>query len=179
MMGFTGEEVADILRGIDIEDSELESMKREIQRWYNGYLFEVDGKARIYNSDMVLYFAKEYQKRGKYPKSLLDTNISSDYGKIGKLFRIGGEENERWKILEKLLHGETVSAQLTEQFSFARKFSRDDFLSLLFYMGLLTIDKADLSEVKLQIPNEVIRELYFEYFLAQIQLQTQLGNKCS
>lgn len=174
MLGFTEFEVKAILKGIEIPDSEISGMMVEIRHWYNGYLFEADGKERMYNSDMVLYFAKEYQKRRKYPKSLLDTNISSDYGKIGKLFRLGGEEAKRWKTLENLLSGEEVSAQLTEQFSFARKFNEFDFLSLLFYMGLLTIKEADLSKLKLQIPNEVIRELYYQYFLEQIQLHASL-----
>ena len=174
MMGFKQEEVRGILKGIEIADAELDEMMNEMRKWYNGYLFDADGKERMYNSDMVLYFAKEYQKRRKYPKSLLDINISSDYGKIGKLFRLGGEESKRWEILQRLLRREEVAVQLTEQFSFARKFNRDDFLSLLFYMGLLTIQKADLSEMRLQIPNEVIRELYFQYFLEQIQFQTSV-----
>ena len=174
MLGFTEQEVIEILKGIHITDEDIDVMMDEVRRWYNGYLFEENGKERMYNSDMVLYFAKEYQQRGKYPKSLLDTNISSDFGKIGKLFRIGGQEGERWNILEDLLNGTPVSAQLTEQFSFERKFSQDDFLSLLFYMGLLTIKEADLSQVNLQIPNEVIRELYFQYFFEQIQLRNEL-----
>ena len=174
MMGFTEVEVKDILKGIGIQSSEMVGMMAEIRKWYNGYLFEAEGKERMYNSDMVLYFAKEYQKRQKYPKSLLDTNISSDYGKIGRLFRLGGEESSRWKLLQDLLNGEDVSTQLTKQFSFARKFNEYDFLSLLFYMGLLTIQEADLSKLKLQIPNEVIRELYYQYFLEQIQLQASL-----
>lgn len=41
-------------------------------------------------------------------------------------------------------------------------------------MGLITIQEANLSEVQLQIPNEVIRELYFRYFLDQIQLCNKL-----
>ena len=174
MLGFTESEVKDILRGIQIAEEDLEEIMEEIRRWYNGYLFHHKGKSRMYNSDMVLYFAKEYQQQGSYPESLLDTNISSDYSKIGKLFRIGGQESERWKILENLLNGTPVSAQLTEQFSFERKFTQDDFLSLLFYMGLLTIKEADLSQVALQIPNEVIRELYFQYFLEQLQLRNDL-----
>ncbi|MEZ4852000.1 MAG: AAA family ATPase [Bacteroidia bacterium] len=174
MMGFTQEEVRGILKGVEIADSELDGMMDEMRKWYNGYLFDADGKERMYNSDMVLYFANEYQKRRKYPRSLLDINISSDYGKLGKLFRLGGEESKRWDLLQRLLRGEEVSAQLTEQFSFARKFTEYDFLSLLFYMGLITIKKADLSEVQLQIPNEVIRELYYNYFLEQIQFQKNL-----
>ena len=164
MMGFTEAEVIEILKGIEIADENIEGMMDEIRRWYNGYLFHHKGKARIYNSDMVLFFAKEYQQQGAFPESLLDTNISSDYGKIGKLFRLGGQEDERWQTLEDLLNGTPLAAQITEQFSFERRFTEYDFLSLLFYMGLLTIKEAYRSGVHLQIPNDVIRQLYFQYF---------------
>jgi hypothetical protein len=174
MMGFTEYEVKEILTISGVGDDELKEMMEEIQRWYNGYLFHHRGKKRLYNSDMVLYFAKEYQQNQRYPENLLDTNISSDYGKIGKLFRIGSEESSRWSTLQDLLDGKTVSAKLTEQFSFDRRFDKDDFLSLLFYMGLITIKDSDLSELNLQIPNEVIRELYYQYFLEQLNLQNNL-----
>lgn len=169
MMGFTEEEVKGILEKIEIADSEIAGMMDEIRTWYNGYLFEADGKERMYNSDMVLYFAKEYQARGKYPKSLLDTNISSDYGKLGKLFRLGGEESQRWDMLQDVLSGKDIYTQITEQFSFARKFTAYDFQSLLFYMGLLTIKEAYRSGIHLQIPNDVIRQLYFQYFSELLQ----------
>ncbi|MEZ4848333.1 MAG: AAA family ATPase [Bacteroidia bacterium] len=179
MMGFTESEVEEILMRLEIKDEELKSMMDEIRSWYNGYLFDTEGKRRMYNSDMVLYFAKEYQSRGKYPKSLLDTNVSSDYGKIGKLFRLGGEEAKRWELLQELLSGKDIYAQLTEQFSFARKFTESDFLSLLFYMGLLTIKEPYRSGLHLQIPNDVIRQLYFQYFAEllerRLEFQSEMG----
>ena len=164
MMGFTEEEVGDILKSIDIPISKIDEMTEEIRRWYNGYLFHPRGNKRVYNSDMVLYFATEYAQYQNYPENLLDTNISSDYGKIGKLFRLGGEESGRLKILEQLLKEKDIYTQLTEQYSFARKFTEYDFLSLLFYMGLLTIKGTYRSGIHLQIPNDVIRQLYFQYF---------------
>ena len=40
---------------------------------------------------------------------------------------------------------------------------RDNFISLLFYFGLLTIKSADAAEPLLAIPNETIRRLYYDY----------------
>nr|WP_243449213.1 PD-(D/E)XK nuclease domain-containing protein [Clostridium butyricum] len=45
-----------------------------------------------------------------------------------------------------------------------KDFDEDDFKSLLFYLGLLTIYKPDLGDVILTVPNNVIRELYFDFF---------------
>jgi hypothetical protein len=40
---------------------------------------------------------------------------------------------------------------------------------LLFYLGLLTIDKRILSRVKLKVPNYVIKDLYFGYFEKKVR----------
>jgi len=45
-----------------------------------------------------------------------------------------------------------------------KDFTTDDFKSLLFYLGLLTIDKRVLSFTKLKVPNYAIKGLYFGYF---------------
>jgi len=45
-----------------------------------------------------------------------------------------------------------------------REFTRDDFISLLFYLGLLTIKKPIPGELSLTIPNYVIKGLYFDLF---------------
>lgn len=177
MMGFTEDEVMEILQGIGILDADLNGMMAEIQKWYNGYLFHHRGKKRMYNSDMVLYFAKEYQQQQGYPESLLDTNISSDYGKIGKLFRLGGQDSFKSKILSDLLSGKDIYTQLTEQFSFERKFTEYDFLSLLFYMGLLTIKGTYRSGIHLQIPNDVIRQLYFQYFAELLERRVEFRSE--
>ncbi|MEG1704914.1 MAG: PD-(D/E)XK nuclease domain-containing protein, partial [Niameybacter sp.] len=55
-------------------------------------------------------------------------------------------------------------AVITSQFSMEKDFEEDDFKSLLFYLGLLTIEREDLGDVLLTVPNNVIRELYFEFF---------------
>ena len=101
MMGFTEAEVVEILRMVGMEESLIDTALAELRIWYNGYLFESRASTRMYNSDMVLFFANEYHQKARYPDTLLDTNISSDYSKIHQLFRLGGEEKERWDLLEK------------------------------------------------------------------------------
>ena len=57
MMGFKEAEVKTILQGIEVPDEELEEVQDKIKQWYNGYLFSKYADERVYNSDMVLYFA--------------------------------------------------------------------------------------------------------------------------
>ena len=174
LMGFTEGEVEDILRGIDVTEAELPKLMRDMKRWYNGYLFNSEAKDRLYNSDMVLYFANEYSQTRAYPKKMLDFNIASDYSKIRKIFRIGGFENNKLAILDKLIRGERVLFDLTDQFSFEKKgFLLEDLLSLLFYMGFLTIKKGWGDKYEMEMPNKVIRDIYFDYFLQVIEEKAQ------
>ena len=57
-----------------------------------------------------------------------------------------------------------IRTDITAQFSFERAFTQQDFLSLIFYMGLLTIQGSDLGYPLLGIPNAVVEKLYFDYF---------------
>ncbi|TAE46988.1 MAG: AAA family ATPase, partial [Bacteroidetes bacterium] len=174
MMGFREGEVAQLLAHMEIEDPGIPGIVDMLRHWYNGYCFSDEScENRVYNPDMVLYYTKEYLSRGHSPKEMLDTNIASDYGKIRKLFSVGGQENERIAVLEKLLEAGEISASMTAEFSFEKAFDTNDFLSLLYYMGMLTIKGPDLAEVRLGIPNAVIQQLYFRYFAQLVREHTE------
>ncbi|MCS7035374.1 MAG: hypothetical protein NZM41_01775, partial [Saprospiraceae bacterium] len=55
----------------------------------------------------------------RYPERLLDINVSSDYGKIGRMLRVG-DEKANWQLLEQLLEDGCAQAAPTVQFSFER-----------------------------------------------------------
>ena len=166
LMGFKKEEVEEILLGVGVEEANLKKVMSDIKKWYNGYLFNVKAEEQLYNSDMVLYFAQYFLQNKSYPEEMLDINIASDYTKIRKMFQIGGKEAEKIPILEKFIKNERVLITLTAMFSFEKQgFPMEDLLSLLFYMGFLTIKKKWGTQYELTIPNKVIRDLYFDYFL--------------
>ena len=75
------------------------------------------------------------------PEHLLDMNIASDYGKIGRLLEIKSPMSNI-AVLKDIVYKGEVTAQITAQFSMEKEFTRDDFISLLFYLGLLTIKKT-------------------------------------
>ena len=45
----------------------------------------------------------------------------------------------------------------------------EDFKSLLFYLGLLTIKGEDFGDAILDTPNNVIRELYFDFYAKRLE----------
>ena len=162
-MGFNEKEVSQFLDFVEVPENELDSTLADLRAWYNGYLFHQDTINRLYNPDMVLFFSVEYDQLKRYPENLLDTNISSDYGKIRRMFNIGSEEGN-YKVLEEIMQNGEIEATITQQFSFEKKWTRDDFISLLFYMGLLTIKKMQFGLLTFSVPNHVITELYYKYF---------------
>ncbi len=145
-----------------------------MSRWYNGYLFNVELKERIYNSDMVLYFAKNFNiDTCHYPREMLDDNIVSDYGKILQFFAIG-DSDSNYEVLEELITNGEIVAEHIRKFDIAKDFNRNDFISLLFYMGFITIQGIDLAETRFVIPNYVIEQLYFEYFKVELEQRSQI-----
>jgi hypothetical protein len=168
MVGFEEREVEGILAGVEMPIEELPATLNDMRLWYNGYLFCADLDKRLYNPNMVLYFAGEYAERRKYPRDMLDPNIASDYSKIQKLFSIQGNENKYLDVLKELLETGEVTATLTNQYSFDRGFSQNDLVSLLFYMGFLTISKENLGAYTFSFPNYVIKKLYADYFFNSI-----------
>jgi hypothetical protein len=141
--------------------------------WYDGYMFEEDAQERLFNPDMVLYFLQQYGIRNRYPTVMLDTNVVSDYRKIRNIFRIGNVESQRLRLLDALVKEGYVDFNLTQLFNLEGEFTNSDFLSLLFYMGMLSFERRMGISWRCRIPNYVIKKLYFEYFTS-VQLANTL-----
>jgi Predicted AAA-ATPase/PD-(D/E)XK nuclease superfamily len=163
MMGFTHAEVKTLLEGIGIPSEKIPTMMSDLAEWYDGYQF-AEGEKPLFNPDMILYFLKEYSIKGEYPTEMLDSNIITDYQKIRNIFNIGEGETDRFSLLNELVEVGYIDFPLTRIYNLVHRFNEDDFLSLLFYMGLLTFKEAGSSDWRFQIPNYVIKKLYFEYF---------------
>jgi len=164
MMGFTVTEIEHLIRLVLPADMYTPNLVQMLREYYNGYLFSEDAQVRLFNSDMILSYIKSYLARHKPPEKLLDMNIASDYGKIDRLMRLKSPE-QNIAILQEILDAGYVQARLTDQFSMERRFTSDDFKSLLFYLGLLTIKENMPGMVSLQIPNFVIHGIYADFFL--------------
>jgi Predicted AAA-ATPase/PD-(D/E)XK nuclease superfamily len=168
MVGFEQKEVEGILVGIEMPIEDIPATLEDMRLWYDGYLFSPNLTKRLYNPNMVLYFAEEFSELRKYPQDILDANVASDYGKIKKLFSIQGKEAQYAEVLKELLERGEVAASLTRQFNFELGFTKDDLVSLLFYMGFLTIKSEKLNRYTFSFPNYVIKKLYGDYFFNSI-----------
>jgi len=146
----------------------------DLTAWYNGYRFDVDAEETVYNANMVLYFLDKFQMDScTYPKKMLDENIASDYGKLMGLFGIGSRD-DNYAVLDELIKQGTVTATQRRRFDFDKGFDRDDFVSLLAYMGFVTLSRETLAGEVFSIPNHVIGELYFQYFKVELERRNQI-----
>ena len=158
MMGFTQEEVEWLMAETGV-DPDL--IKVDMEAYYNGYLFHKDGKHRVYNPAMILYFFKQILEEGTPPRDLIDQNLKTDYGRLQKLV-----QNERNRdTLIQIMKDDSVVAEIAQQFPADMMNDDDFFVSLLFYMGLLTIKRTYMYQLELGIPNYSIRTLYWEYLM--------------
>ena len=164
MMGFTEEELKELMNEQRITQKEQESLLPIMKENYDGYKFAIKGKEKIYNSNMTLYFLKNYIRFREIPTQLIDMNITSDYSKLGSMLDLcKGEERE--KVIEKTISGEGIISEITQKFNPAMEFTETDLVSMLYYLGYLTIVGDIFEKPILKIPNNVMKEIYSEYFL--------------
>ena len=164
MIGFTKQELIKIMESQEIAKEKQEELLPIMEENYDGYRFSKDVETKLYNSNMCLYFLDSYTSLGKVPEELVDTNIASDYSKIGNMLRLCRNEN-RLDIIEKTLSGEGIATTLVRQFNPEKSFGETEMVSMLYYLGYLTIVGEDIGDPILKIPNQVIKEIYAEYFL--------------
>ena len=157
----------------NIEEEKQEEILPIMKENYDGYRFSLYGKEKIYNSNMCLYFLNRYIRFKEIPEQLIDMNIASDYSKLGKMLDLcKGEERE--KVIEKTVSGEGIVSEITQKFNPAIEFTEKDLISMLYYLGYLTIAGEEFEKPELKIPNKVMKEIYSEYFLEILRENTDL-----
>ena len=170
MMGFTQEELIQLLKEQEISKKEQEKISPIMKENYDGYKFTLRGKERIYNSTMCLYFLSNYTWSREIPNKLIDMNIASDYNKLSRMLNLCKGEN-REEIIKKTISGEGIGEEIIQKFNPAVEFTEKEMISMLYYLGYLTIQGEEFGYPILGIPNKVMKEIYSEYFLAEIQKQ--------
>ena len=166
MMGFSKEELINLMEAQEIKKEEQEKLLPIMKENYDGYKFSLESKeeSKLYNSNMCLYFLNEYVKYKEIPEILVDVNIASDYNKIGNMLRLCKGE-KRLEIIDKTITQDGVITEITEKFNPEIEFGETQMLSMLYYLGYLTIGEVIGTYPKLIIPNKVMKEIYGEYFL--------------
>ncbi|MCU0288255.1 MAG: ATP-binding protein [Acidobacteria bacterium] len=139
-----------------------------MSQWYNHYRFSSHSVNELFNTVHVLYFLKEYMVDSEIPGNLIDRNALFDYKKLRHLIIIDKEganrTNGNFSRLQQILETGGVNANLQAGFPIEALVKPENFISLLFYFGLLTIRGTTLTgQTIFSIPNEFVRRLFYDF----------------
>ena len=172
MIGFTEEEVRQMLTYYSTTshfNHTVDELLDMMKPWYDNYCFAQGryGETTMYNSNMVLYFVKNYlDNDGKAPQNMIESNIRIDYEKLRMLIRKDKEFAHDASIIQTLVNQGYITGDLKDSFPATSITNPDNFVSLLYYFGMLTISGTYKGKTKLTIPNQVIREQLYAYLLS-------------
>lgn len=171
ILGFTHPEVETLInyyRQTGKFNHTTEELIDLMTHWYNHYRFSPFASDELFNTSQVLYFMDKYMIDSHIPIKLIDYNARIDYNKLRHLVIIDKkgkpETNGNFLKLQKAMESEDIITSIEPSFPIQQLGEPDNFYSLLFYFGLLTIKGLTASQKTiLTIPNEFAKNLYYEY----------------
>lgn len=172
MLGFSETDVRKMFRyyqenGKLRADADIETMMTEMKPWYNNYCFaeECLNDDRLYNCDMVYYYLRHQVQYARAPKEMVDKNIRTDYKKLKMLADIdrGNQRENRMSVIEEIAAKGSILMTLKTSFPAEYITEDENFRSLLYYYGLLTMKRSVGRRIEMTIPNNCIREQYWSF----------------
>ena len=127
--------------------------------WFDNYRFGSADAPSLANTTLVLNFFDKLVRVRDWPDNMIDANLRTDYAKIRHLVTVDRRLNGNFHVLEKLIAGGSLEEPLIESFQ-ARELSRkENFTSLLYWLGITTITGKKFGKTVFGIPNETLKEL--------------------
>ena len=169
MVGFTEEEVREMIdyyRQYYTFQHTTDELIDIMKPWYDNYCFAKDciDESPLYNSDMALYFIDNYiRRKGRVPENMLDANIRTDYNKLRMLIRKDRGFEHDASTIQSIVETGSITAELKDHFPSEQITDPDNFVSLLYYFGMLTIAGSRRGKIEFRIPNQVVREQMYGY----------------
>ena len=177
MLGFSEDEVRQMIRyykevGAIKPELTEDDIVADMKPWYDNYCFAEESYGKepsMFNSDMVCYYMSNLVDTGHRPKELIDPNTMTDYGKMKRLIVMDKLEGERLNIIHDIAEDGVIYGQVASHFPAERMMEFGNFISLLYYYGMLTIGGVEGELLKLIIPNNNVRLQYYHYLLEEYQ----------
>ena len=151
--GITESEVEQALKDFDLE-FEL----KDVQRWYNGYLF---GDIKVYNPWSIINFLNDEKLKSYW--------VNTSGNELIKLY-LKKLKNEIFDDFSKLLNKKSILRRIDENMTFANLEANyeENIWNLFFHSGYLTLAEEvqdDEEQVYLKIPNEEILKMFSKMFI--------------
>ena len=179
-IGFTLDEVRRIVadfNGVGECRVDADACVAELKRLYDGYCFSprclglTEGaKETVFNSSMVFYYLQSLVVNGMPPDSLIDRNIRSDWGKLDYILSVQRHLESFDGVLpltEELAANGEVTFGLVDAFQIKDIAKVENFKSLYYYYGIVTLSHTARGKLYFRVPNECVRLQVLEYMREQ------------
>lgn len=170
MLGFSESEVRTMIQYYQkagLVHADEDDVVGDMKPWYDNYCFAkeslLEGEPKMFNSDMVCFYLSYFVRHGHAPEQRLDPNTKTDYKKLKNIVRIETLDNRRLNIIHTIAEQGEIVGTLNSSFPAERIADEDNFISLLYYYGMLTITGVKGARLRLGIPNNNVRLQYYEF----------------
>ncbi len=127
--------------------------------WYDNYRFGSAAAPALANTTLVLSLFSLLWRTKRFPDDFIDENLRTDYAKIRHLITADRRLNGNFHVLENLLAGGALEERLVKSFQAKELSQRENFTSLLYWLGITTITGAKFGKMAFGVPNETLKEL--------------------
>ena len=175
MLGFSETEVRQMIeyyREAGKITADTDDIIDDMRPWYDNYCFSEESYGKdptVFNCDMVIYYMRHLVEKGCPPKDKLDVNTKTDYKKMKRLVELDGMGEKQQSLIRRLASEGTTIGTVITSFPAERIYDKKNFVSLLYYYGMLTIGGARGSQLILKVPNNNVRKQYYEYLIEEYE----------
>ncbi len=171
MVGISESELERVLDYFVSAEDDILQIKEDLLRWYNGYSFNMSApERRLYNTTLVWYYLDSYLQLGELPQDKLDSNLMTDFGKLKYLVYMDNRLNGNFSVLREVLETKETVGRFIDSFSIGMHIGKEEFRSLLYYLGLLSFKEMDIEGVVFRIPNYLTELMLWSYIRESIKL---------
>ena len=173
-LGFTAEEAVKMFSDFKgtgrFTHGDPAEIVESIKPWYDGYCFAERkvGEECVFNSDMTLYYLKSLVNTGEPPRNMVDANIRTDYDKLKTIsdlqrtvFKM--DPVEALPMTEQTVTSGGVQFPLVESFPAEAIIKPENFRSLFFYYGLLSMAGRERGATVFSVPNACVEKQIYGY----------------
>jgi hypothetical protein len=169
MLGFSETDVRQMIAYYQqhgLMKNDLEAMIADMKPWYDNYCFAKNclKNPKMFNCDMTLYYLRSQLLHNCAPEEMVDINIRTDYTKLKMLANMD-KQSDRLSVIQEIADKGYIDMRLVTSFPSEEIANGDNFQSLLYYYGMLTITGTYRGRIRMGIPNNCVREQYYQYLL--------------
>ena len=176
MLGFTETDLRQMIqyyKDAGMIEAEEDDIIGEMRPWYDSYCFSEDSYGKdptVYNSDMVIYYMSHLVERGCPPDDNLNVNARMEYRKIKRLVKLDRMGADKKRLVEEIARKGYVYDTVNSSFPAESIYDEENFVSMLYYYGMLTITGVKGALWRLGIPNNNMRRQYYGYMTDDYEL---------